>query len=343
MQESIELGLCFSAVPGCCGVDHLVMNGPGPKRSQCISCAYQDNGCDATSLEAYAEAMLAAGHTILDGEAPALAPESALRAVRSYAMQCPPFMDATGAREWDCSLWLTALLSCAAGRATVGVEPPDTVLELGAGAGDLALRLASDEGFAAALQLYTATDVEGRVVRLQVHAGAEHTAHAQSTPCTCTCTACIACIASPRVQERIAARGLGAVLRASALAWGAAVESEYALVLVCDALFWKGEMEEADDTLAPLADTVASACRGRRTTCVLAHRERDREREAAFYAMCRARGLALVPCSAAAQAYAPPEKEQQDPGCRGRLCLLRICDAETGDATIAEPSTYVAS
>ena len=176
----MELGLCFSAVPGCCGVDHLVMNGPGPKRSQCISCAYQDNGCDATSLEAYAEAMLAAGHTILDGEAPALAPESALRAVRSYAMQCPPFMDATGAREWDCSLWLTALLSCAAGRATVGVEPPDTVLELGAGAGDLALRLASDEGFAAALQLYTATDVEGRVVRLQVHAGAEHTAHAQS-------------------------------------------------------------------------------------------------------------------------------------------------------------------
>ena len=162
----MELGLCFSAVPGCCGVDHLVMNGPGPKRSQCISCAYQDNGCDATSLEAYAEAMLAAGHTILDGEAPALAPESALRAVRSYAMQCPPFMDATGAREGDCSLWLTALLSCAAGRAIVGVEPPDTVLELGAGAGDLALRLASDEGFAAALQLYTATDVEGRVVRL---------------------------------------------------------------------------------------------------------------------------------------------------------------------------------
>ena len=79
-----------------------------------------------------------------------------------------------------------------------------------------------------------------------------------------------------------------------------------------------------------------SACRGRRTACVLAHRERDREREAAFYAMCCARGLALVPCSAAAQAYAPPEKEQQDPGCRGRLCLLRICDAETGDTTITE-------
>ena len=129
------------------------------------------------------------------------------------------------------------------------------------------------------------------------------------------------------------------MLRASALAWGAAVESEYALVLVCDALFWKGEMEEADDTLAPLADTIASACRGRRTTCVLAHRERDREREVAFYAMCRARGLALLPCSAAAQAYAPPEKEQQDPGCRGRLCLLHICDAETGDATITAPST----
>ena len=335
----MEIGLCFSAVPGCCGVDHLVMS--GPKRSQCISCAYQDNGCDGLSLEVYAEAMLAAGHTILDGEAPALAPESALRAVRSYAMQCPPFMDATGAREWDCSLWLSALLSCAAGRAIVGVEPPDTVLELGAGAGDLALRLASDAGFAAALQLYTATDVEGRVVRLQVHG----TAHAQSTPCTCTaCTACTACTTSPHVQERIAARGLGAVLRASALAWGAAVEAEHALVLVCDALFWKGEMEEADDTLAPLADTIASACRGRRTTCVLAHRERDRGREAAFYAMCRARGLALAPCSAAAQAYAPREKEQQDPGCRGRLCLVRICDAvaETGDTSQPSATTITA-
>ena len=91
-MEDEEL-LCFSGVRGCCGVDHLVMS--APKRSQCISCAYQDNGCDGLSLEVYAEAMLAAGHTILDGEAPALAPESALRAVRSYAMQCPPFMDAT--------------------------------------------------------------------------------------------------------------------------------------------------------------------------------------------------------------------------------------------------------
>eukprot|EP00964_Phaeocystis_antarctica_P040195 scaffold22978_cov68-Phaeocystis_antarctica.AAC.9 len=88
-------------------------------------------------------------------------------------------------------------------------------------------------------------------------------------------------------------------------------------------------MKEADDTLAPLADTIASACRGRRTTCVLAHRERAPEREAAFYAMCRARGLAVVPCGAEARAYAPPETEQQDPGCRGRLCLVRICDAET--------------
>ena len=183
MLEDEEL-LCFSGVRGCCGVDHLVIS--GPTRSQCISCAYQDNACDATSLAAYAEAMLAAGHTILDeaayaeamlaaghsildGEAPALASESAVQAVRSYAMQCPPFMDATGGREWDCSLWLTALLSCAAGRAAVGVEPPDTVLELGAGAGGLAVRLASDEGFAAALQLYTVTDVEGRVVSLRVH------------------------------------------------------------------------------------------------------------------------------------------------------------------------------
>ena len=96
MLEDEEL-LCFSGVRGCCGVDHLVIS--GPTRSQCISCAYQDNACDATSLAAYAEAMLAAGHSILDGEAPALASESAVQAVRSYSMQCPPFMDATGGRE----------------------------------------------------------------------------------------------------------------------------------------------------------------------------------------------------------------------------------------------------
>ena len=202
-MEDEEL-LCFSGVRGCCGVDHLVIS--GPTRSQCISCAFQDNACDATSLAAYAdallaaghtildeaayaEAMLAAGHSVLDGDAPpALTSEIAVRAVRAYAMQCPPFMDATGGREWDCSLWLTALLSCAAGRATVGVEPPDTVLELGAGAGGLAIRLASDEGFAAALRLYTVTDVEGRVVSLQVHMHrtcTEYTVHVHHL-----CTAC---------------------------------------------------------------------------------------------------------------------------------------------------------
>ena len=170
--------------------------------------------------------------------------------------------------------------------------------------------MASRPGFAASLRKYNATDVEGRV-------GA--------------------------IQSLIAARGPGSVLHASTLVWGAAVEATYDLVLVCETLHWKGDYSEADDTLAPLATTIASACMGRKSTALLAHRERSAEREAAFYAMCCARGLALVPCSAAAQAYAPPEKEQQDPGCRGRLCLLRICDAETGDATIAEPSTYVAS
>ena len=82
-----------------------------------------------------------------------------------------------------------------------------------------------------------------------------------------------------------------------------------------------------DDTLAPLADTIASACRGRRTTCVLAHRERAPEREAVFYALCRARGLVVVPCGAEVRAYAPPDREQQDPGYRGQFCLVRICDA----------------
>ena len=130
MEPDEECGVCFSGVRGCCGVNHLVIS--GLPLSQCVACAYQDNACDATSLVKYAEAMLAAGHTILGEEA--LAPAAALQAARDYAMQCPPFMDATGDREWDCSRWLRALLSCESGRAAVGVEPPDTVLELGAGA-----------------------------------------------------------------------------------------------------------------------------------------------------------------------------------------------------------------
>ena len=211
MEDSMEDEelLCFSGVRGCCGVDHLVII--GPTQSQCISCAFQDNACDAPSFGAHAEAMLAAGHSILDGEAFALASESAVRAVRAYAMQCPPFMDVTGGREWDCSLWLTALLSCANGRATAGVEPPDTVLELGAGAGGLAVRLVSDEGFAAALQLYTVTDVEGRVASLQVdtrtHMQRMRTARAR--PVYRVCTACAGAHRRPRPRrgaQRVGAR-----------------------------------------------------------------------------------------------------------------------------------------
>lgn len=293
-DDEPTLPFCGSAVRDCCGVDQLALVGPPLK--QCITCAYQDNGCDATMLIAHAEAMLAAGHTLLDDESRPLATnEAALVAVRAYQMTCPPYMDCTGGREWDCSRWLTALLSSPSGCAAAGVEPPARVLELGAGTGDLAVGLASRPGFAASLRKYNATDVEGRV-------GA--------------------------IQSLIAARGLGSVLHASTLVWGAAVEATYDLVLVCETLHWKGDYAEAEDTLAPLATTIASACLGRKSTALLAHRERSAEREAAFYAMCRARGLAVAPCSAEAFAFAPPEDEQQDPGYRGQLCLVRMHDAE---------------
>lgn len=282
---------CLSGVVGCSGAGSLGIG--APVTSICVSCAHSDNSCDATTLVAHAKSSITAGHTFLDDEGEPMATAAAIDAVHAYTLLCPPYMDSTGGREWDCSRWLTSLLSSAEGRAAAGLVAPTRVLELGAGTGDLALALVGAEGFGAAgLQLYVATDVEGRV-------GAMH--------------------------ERIDARGLAGVLRASALVWGEKVEETFDLILVCETLHWKGDMDDASDTLVPLADTLASACLGRPTTALVAHRERAPEREAKFYALCRARGLAIVECTdGAAHAFVPAE--QLDPGVRGRLRLLRLFD-----------------
>lgn len=290
-DEDDEMPLCcLSGVPGCSGAGSL--RAGAPVASICVACAHQDNSCDATTLVAHARAALDAGHTFLDEEGQPMATAAALAAVQAYTLQCPPFMDSTGGREWDCSRWLTSLLSSAEGRTAAGLAAPTRVLELGAGTGDLALALAGAEGFGSGLQLYVATDVEGRV-------GA--------------------------MRERIDACGLAGILRASALVWGEKVEETFDLILVCETLHWKGDMDDASDTLVPLADTLASACLGRPTTALVAHRERAPDREAKFYELCRARGLAVVECtSEAAHAFVPTE--QLDPGVRGRLRLLRLFD-----------------
>jgi len=295
-MDDYILDCCGSGVIGCCGAVGLVRDGGA--QSFCLDCVYEDNGCDAVTLLSHVEELLAAGHRVLEeaagGVVRCLTVGQALEAARAYAALCPPFMDSTGGREWDCSRWLTALLSCEAGRRAVGLPAaPQRVLELGAGTGDLALALGSNPGFAAALREYRVTDVEGRV-------GA--------------------------IRARIAQRGLEGVICAAELLWGTAVDEAFDVVLVCETLHWKGDMPAEEDTIAPLAATIASACRGRPTVALLAHRERCAEREASFYAMCRRRGLATEQCtSAAGLSYAPAEPH--DPGVRGRLVLMRLRDS----------------
>ena len=99
-----------------------------------MACAYTSNACDATTLLVHAKSLISAGHALLDDDGALHATDSAaLEAVRAFTMLCHPYMDVTGGREWDCSRWLTALLSSEIGRAAVGLNaPPTTVLELGA-------------------------------------------------------------------------------------------------------------------------------------------------------------------------------------------------------------------
>ena len=119
------------------------------------------------------------------------------------------------------------------------------------------------------------------------------------------------------------------MLRASTLWWGAAVETEYDLVVVCETLHWKGDLPDDEDTIVPLARTLASACVGRRTAVLLAHRVRMPARETRFFELCRANGLYVGACpdGAAALAFAPPEAEQLDGGSRGPMRLVIMCDA----------------
>ena len=299
MSDDDDFACCVSGVPGCAG-DGLLSAGHASQQ-QCVACAYSSNSCDATTLLAHANSLLASGHALLDDDGALLAPAAALDAARAFTMLCHPYMDVTGGREWDCSRWMTALLSSEVGRAAAGLDaPPATVLELGAGMGDLALALVSSPGFGAALTRYTATDVEGRV---------------------------------SAIRARVAERGLGHVLRASTLWWGAAVETEYDLVVVCETLHWKGDLPDDEDTIVPLARTLASACVGRRTAVLLAHRVRMPAREARFFELCRANGLHVGACpdGAAALAFAPPEAEQLDGGSRGPMRLVVMRDYALAD------------
>ena len=208
--------------------------------------------------------LISAGHALLDDDGALHTNEAAaLEAVRAFTMLCRclrGYMDVTGGRERDCSRWLTA----PSRPKSAGPPPgwtrrrPPCSSSAPAWAATGGVALVSATGFGAALTRYTATDVEGRV---------------------------------SAIRARVAERGLGHVLRASTLWWGAAVETEYDLVVVCETLHWKGDLPDDEDTIVPLARTARQ--RVRRP----AHGRPPRPsraqifsaRETRFFELCRAR------------------------------------------------------
>jgi predicted nicotinamide N-methyase len=201
-------------------------------------------------------------------------------------------MDDTGYRTWDSTFVLASLLSSADGLASLGLAAPRTILELGAGDGELAVTLgSSDSHIASTLQRYTATDV-GSQVNI--------------------------------IERNIAQHKLSTTIVARQLLWGDALAEEergFDLVLAGDLLYWKGGDILEEDTLAPLITTAMSAC-GAHTTMLFAYRMRWADREESFIALCRARGLLVKTCHELARRHAP--ERQTDPDRTGDLCMLQI-------------------
>jgi len=211
-------------------------------------------------------------------------------------------MDPTGVAVWDSGRLLASLLRSPAAREALIGGPPSTVLELGAGTGELAVELVSDSGFAATLQRYVATDLAERL---------------------------------PALARRVAACGR---ITTATLSWGELCNAEllegcatatgFDLVVAADVLYWGGGDVFAEDTLAPLAATLASAVTAADgTVALVAYRERWPRREASFCELCRSRGLRVERCDqdvVAAHAPAMP----LDPETAGTLTVLRLTRPE---------------
>ncbi|KAL1528318.1 hypothetical protein AB1Y20_009673 [Prymnesium parvum] len=199
-------------------------------------------------------------------------------------------MDPTGWREWDCSRMLHALLTSDDAAAVLGGLTPARILELGAGTGALALRLAAS---ALPIVRYDATDVDGRL---------------------------------PPLRRRVAELRLDHVVRVSKLLWGAPPPAPCDLVLCSELLYWPGADLFADDGLAPLAATLCAALRSTRTAVgLVAYRERDVGRERRFIELCAAAGGAVERCDARLVAAHAP-RQPGDPEL-GAMVLLRVVAA----------------
>eukprot|EP00967_Tisochrysis_lutea_P040435 scaffold48587_cov43-Tisochrysis_lutea.AAC.1 len=276
---------CEAGVAGCGG-------GEG-EAGVCLMCAhiYSCVGV-ASALLDFVEQCIRSDRAVLDDSGP-LSPAAARRAAADYVESCGQSMDPTGQREWDCSRMLTSFLIDADGCAAVGITPtPHAVLELGAGAGSLALSLTADPGFSSRLELYVATDVAGRVEGIQRRLTIK-AASADGRPLS----------AHHRSSSTLCAMPLqwGRVLVDDESVLGA----RFDLILLCELLYYKG----SDDLLTPLVTTLASACR-HGAMAVVVYRERCEEYEAAFFAHATDRGLVAREVHARdIERYTPPRRD----------------------------------
>jgi hypothetical protein len=95
-----------------------------------------------------------------------------------------------------------------------------------------------------------------------------------------------------------------------------AKSSAFDLVLLCELLYYKGSA----DFLAPLAATLASACR-HGAVALVAFRERSETHEADFFARAREKGMVATEVDAGLVARHAPNRRD---GHGGRMVLMRL-------------------
>eukprot|EP00928_Gymnodinium_smaydae_P031684 TRINITY_DN23175_c0_g2_i1.p1 TRINITY_DN23175_c0_g2~~TRINITY_DN23175_c0_g2_i1.p1 ORF type:complete len:220 (+),score=30.90 TRINITY_DN23175_c0_g2_i1:83-742(+) len=209
--------------------------------------------------------------------------------------------DVTGYREWDGSrLLLKVLTDATALKLLLPSEasfPPDEVLELGAGTGDMACSLASRWSGVR----YVATDLPRCV---------------------------------PTIRAK-AAEGKFASVHAEQLFWGndppapTCGEDATYLVLMSELIHFTGISLLEPDTLEPLANTLNSALSSRcRAFAIFIFRERELAREAKFRSLCVAHGLTIEePLDDQTLAGFLPTVEQSDEDVSGKFRLWCISKA----------------
>jgi len=178
--------------------------------------------------------------------------------------------DETGWRHWDSSQLLQSLLTEPTKKnlRPVLARPAQTVLELGAGSGDLAVAVAA--AWRGKLLHYVATDLESNL---------------------------------EPIRDRIARADVKDVVTACALPWGekpsasdllpeGLARRDFDLVLLCEVLYWGGWDILQDDALELLSETLAAVL-GKQTECICMFRERNPERETRFRGLCEERGFCV--------------------------------------------------